>query len=170
MFFLNPYSWTLIKPAIIFDSNTSCQKWVFSGFVKGGSEFWIFFIQIWVGREDLYFFAIKSLWYLYVFLLIPLENLFLFVAALMTVRSTRTEVFLRKGIRKICSKFTGELPCQSAISIKLQSNFIEIKLMHECAPVNLLHILRTPFLKNTPELLLLDRVSISVSSLSKSTA
>ena len=29
------------------------------------------------------------------------------------------------------------------------SNFIEITLWHGCAPVNLLHILRTTFLKNT---------------------
>ena len=31
-------------------------------------------------------------------------------------------MFLRKGVLKICSKFTGEHPCQSVISIKLQSN------------------------------------------------
>ena len=35
------------------------------------------------------------------------------------------------------------------ISIKLQSKFIEITLQHGCSPVNLLHIFRTPFLKNT---------------------
>ena len=37
-------------------------------------------------------------------------------------RSSNTEVFLGKGVLKICSKFTGEHPCRSAISIKLQSN------------------------------------------------
>ena len=31
----------------------------------------------------------------------------------------------------------------------LQSNFIEVTLRHECSPVNLLHIFRTPFHKNT---------------------
>ena len=31
------------------------------------------------------------------------------------------KVFLEKGVLKICSKFTEEHPCQSAISIKLQS-------------------------------------------------
>ena len=30
-------------------------------------------------------------------------------------------MFLRKGVQEICSKFTGEHPCQSVISIKLQS-------------------------------------------------
>ena len=34
------------------------------------------------------------------------------------------EVFLGKVVLKICSKFTVEHLCQSAISIKLQSNFI----------------------------------------------
>ena len=56
---------------------------------------------------------------------------------------------------KICSKFTGEHPCRSMISLKLLCNFIEIILRHGCSPVNLLHIFRTPFLKNTSEWLLL---------------
>ena len=34
-------------------------------------------------------------------------------------RSSHPEVFLVKGVLKICSKFTGEHPCQSVISIKL---------------------------------------------------
>ena len=58
-------------------------------------------------------------------------------------------MFLRKCVLKICCKFTGEHPCRSALSINLQSNFIEIVLRHECSPVNLLHIFRTPFSKNT---------------------
>ena len=41
------------------------------------------------------------------------------------------------------------------ISIKLQSNFIEIALRHECSPVNLLHMFRTPFQQNTSEWLLI---------------
>ena len=49
---------------------------------------------------------------------------------------------------KICSKFTREHPCQSVISITLQSQFIEIILRHGFSPVNLLHIFRTPFDKN----------------------
>ena len=42
--------------------------------------------------------------------------------------SSPPEVFLGKGVLKICSKFTGEHPCQSVISIKLLINFIEITL------------------------------------------
>ena len=49
-------------------------------------------------------------------------------------RSSHSEVFLGKGVLKICNKFTGEHPCQS---------------------VTLLHIFRTPFYKNTSEWLLL---------------
>ena len=36
-----------------------------------------------------------------------------------TFRSSHSEVFLGKGVLKICSTFTGEHPCRSAISIKL---------------------------------------------------
>ena len=46
-------------------------------------------------------------------------------------RNNRPEVFLGKGVLKIYSKF------------------IEITLRYGCSPVNLLHIFRTPFPKNT---------------------
>ena len=64
-------------------------------------------------------------------------------------RSSPPEVFLGKGVLKICSKFTREHACGSALSIKLLCNLIEITLRHECFPVNLLHNFRTPF-KRTP--------------------
>ena len=70
-------------------------------------------------------------------------------------RSSRPEVFLGKGVLKIYSKFTGEHQRWSAISIKLQSNFIKITLRHGCSPGNLLHVFRTPFPKNTSGRLLL---------------
>ena len=34
-------------------------------------------------------------------------------------KSSSPEVFLGKGVLKICSKFTGEHPCRSVISVKL---------------------------------------------------
>ena len=34
-------------------------------------------------------------------------------------RSSRPEVFLEKDALKICSRFTGEHPCRSVISVKL---------------------------------------------------
>ena len=64
-------------------------------------------------------------------------------------RSSHAELFSGRGVLKICSKFTREHPCRSAISVKLQSNFIEIVLRHGCSPINLLHFFRAPFLKNT---------------------
>ena len=64
-------------------------------------------------------------------------------------RSSHPKVFLGKGVLKICSKFTGEHSCRSVISIKLQSNFIEITLRHGCAPVNLRHIFWYLFLRTS---------------------
>ena len=58
-------------------------------------------------------------------------------------------MFLGEGVLKICNKFTREHQYQSAISRKLQGNFIEITLRHGCYPVNLLHIFRTSVPKNT---------------------
>ena len=68
---------------------------------------------------------------------------------LCSVRSSPLEVFLGKVILKICSKFTGEHPCQSMISIKLLCNFIEITFQDGFSLVDLLHIsehlfIRTP--------------------------
>ena len=45
--------------------------------------------------------------------------------------------------------FTGEHPCQSAISTKLQSSFIETVLRYGFSPINLLHILRSLLSNNT---------------------
>ena len=74
---------------------------------------------------------------------------FCFLRLILTItiaRSSYPEVFLEKGVLKICSKFTGERPYRSVI---LQSNFIEITRLHVCSPVNLLHIFRPPFIENT---------------------
>ena len=57
-------------------------------------------------------------------------------------------------------------PCQSVISAKLLSSFIEITLLHGCSPVNLLHIFRTIFYKNTFRgLLLLDVLASFIATL-----
>ena len=50
-------------------------------------------------------------------------------------RSSRPEVFCKKGVLKNCDKFTGKHFCQ--------------RLWHRCFPVNLSKFLRTPFLSNT---------------------
>ena len=70
-------------------------------------------------------------------------------------------MFLGKGVLKLCSKFTGEYPCRSVISIKMQSNFIEITLRHRCYPVNLLHIFRACFPEYTSGRLLLKLYNVT---------
>ena len=70
-------------------------------------------------------------------------------------KSNHPEVFQRKAVLKICGKFTGGHPCQRATSIMSLCNFIEITLRYGCSPVNLLHIFRPPFPKNTSGWLLL---------------
>ena len=69
--------------------------------------------------------------------------------------SSPSDLFLQKGVLKIFSKFTGEHPCRSAISIKLLCYFTEITLRHGCSPENLLHIFRTIFPQNTSRGLIL---------------
>ena len=79
-------------------------------------------------------------------------------------RSRPPEFFLGKVVLKICSKFAREHPCRILILIKLICNFnwnfcnfIEILVRNEYSHVNLLHIFRTPFYKNTyGELFLTD--------------
>ena len=83
-----------------------------------------------------------------------------------TCRSNPPELFLGKGVSKICSNFTrehpcgrlisitllcskyvGKHPCWSGISITLLCNFIENKLRYVCSPVNLMHTFRTTFFR-----------------------
>ena len=43
------------------------------------------------------------------------------------IRISHSEVSLKKGVLKICSKFTGEHSCWSVISIKLQSEIYTLQ-------------------------------------------
>ena len=88
--------------------------------------------------------------------ILPFKQEMLQVTMSKVFRSSHPELFLRKGVLKICSKFTGEHPCRSVILMKLQSNLIEIALRHGCSPVNLLLIFWTPFPRNTSGWLLLS--------------
>ena len=47
---------------------------------------------------------------------------------------------LIKRYKEVFWKYAGQLHC----------NFVELKLWHGCSPLNLQHIFRTPFSKNTP--------------------
>ena len=83
------------------------------------------------------------------------ESLTQYTSLQLVYKSSCPKMFLGKALLKICSKFTGELPCRSATSIKLLCNFIEITLWYTCSPVNLLYIFKTSFPKNTSGWLLL---------------
>ena len=50
---------------------------------------------------------------------------------------------------------------------QIYSNFIEITLWHGCSPVNLLHIFRTPFSKNTSRWLLLSLTTLMLNEIKK---
>ena len=75
-------------------------------------------------------------------------------------RSSPPEIFLLKGVLKIRCKFTGEHPYRSAISIKLESYFIEISLRNMCSPVNLLLIFRALFSEEPLRRLASDRTPL----------
>ena len=87
--------------------------------------------------------------------LIEYRDNYLETTGCLCYRSSRPELFLGKGVLKICSKLTGEHPCRGLILIKLQSNFVKITFQHGCSLVNLQHIFRTTFHLNTPGRLLL---------------
>ena len=76
-------------------------------------------------------------------------------------RSSSPEVFLRKGVLKICRNYNGEHPYQGAISIKLLCNIWCVALQYICFAallkshfvmavlLYLLHIFRMAIPKNT---------------------
>ena len=70
-------------------------------------------------------------------------------AYIMMVQNQPSRCVLRKRCSKNIQQIYRRTPCRSAISIKLQSKFIEMAIWHECSPINLLHNFRTPFLKNS---------------------
>ena len=77
------------------------------------------------------------------------------IHSIIIFRSSHPEVFLEKGVLKIRSKFTGEDTCRCVIPARFLCKFIEITLWHGRSLVNLQHIFRTPFHKDTSGRLLL---------------
>ena len=81
----------------------------------------------------------------------------------MTINSFYNFKFRQQPFRDVLKKRCYEnmqqiykrTPMPKCVSTKLQSNFIEIILRHGCSPVNLQHVFRTTFPKNTSEGLLL---------------
>ena len=57
--------------------------------------------------------------------------------------------------KKVFRKYAANWQENTNAKVWFQCNFIEIILRHGCSPINLLHITKTPFLKNTSEWLLM---------------
>ena len=102
------------------------------------------------------FFAINSRLFLFaitrIFRKIRLQLITLLYSVMLVNIMLSEAATQRCSQKKVFRKYTVNLP---VISIKLQSNLIEITLRHGCSPVNLLLIFRTAFTKNTSERLLL---------------
>ena len=68
----------------------------------------------------------------------------------------------RGVLRKRCSEDIQQIykrtPMPKCDFNKVAKDFIEIALRHGCSPVNLLHIVKTPFLNNNYECLLLKQL------------
>ena len=64
-------------------------------------------------------------------------------------RSSRSEVFFKKGVFKNFAKFTGKHLCQSLFVNKISglrpATLLKKKLWHKSFPVNFMKFLRTPF-------------------------
>ena len=79
-----------------------------------------------------------------------------------TFRSSRPEVFCRKGVLRDFTKFTGKHLCESLYLIKVAgrgpATLLKKRLWQRCFPVNFVKFLRTPFFKEHLWWLLLNFV------------
>ena len=75
------------------------------------------------------------------------------------IRSSRLEVFCKKGVLRNFEKFTGKHLCQSLFFNKVAcyrpATLLKKRFWNRCFPVNFAKFLRTPFLQNTSGRLLL---------------
>ena len=79
-------------------------------------------------------------------------------------RSSRTDVFCKKGVLRNFAKFIEKHLCQSLFFNKAAglrpAILLKKRLWHSCFPVNFGKFLRTPFSQNTPGRLLLKLLEI----------
>ena len=82
------------------------------------------------------------------------------------VRSSRPEVFCKKGVLRNFAKFTGKHLCQSLFFNEVTSLspaiLLKKRFWHRRFPVNLAKFLRTPFLTEHLRWLLLKRSEITI--------
>ena len=74
-------------------------------------------------------------------------------------RTSHQRYFVRKGVFRNFTKFTGKHLCQSLFFNKVAGlrppTLLKKRLWHRCFPMNFVKFLRTPFLQNTSGRLLL---------------
>ena len=77
--------------------------------------------------------------------------------SLINYRSSHLRYSIKKGFLKNFSKFTGKHLCsESPLPELMPTALLKRRLRHRCFPVNFAKFLRTPFLRNTSGLLLLQ--------------
>ena len=104
----NKYSW-----AIPFSNYHCCEKTV------SGRLFFLIVRRVSLFRLHIWYLRKIFQWKLYAKCRYAFNNNHSVLSnGKWSIRRSHPEVFLRKGILKICSKFTGEHPCCSMISIK----------------------------------------------------
>ena len=69
--------------------------------------------------------------------------------SILLLRTSRPEVFCKKGVLRNFTKFTGKHLCQSLFFNKVAglrpATLLKKRLWHRCFPVNFVKFLRTPF-------------------------
>ena len=79
-------------------------------------------------------------------------------------RSSRPEVFCRKGVLRNFTKFTGKHLCQSLLFNKVAglrpATLLKRRLWHRCFPVNFTKFQRTPFFTEHLRRLLLETLML----------
>ena len=96
------------------------------------------FLMTMVSFTDVFFF-----WYLLKLLLFRISQGYSFLIYIKKNRSSHPYMFLGKGVLKICSTFTGQHPCLSAISIKLLKICSKFTGEHQCRSAIAIKLLAT---------------------------
>ena len=84
------------------------------------------------------------------------------------IKSSRPEMFCKKGILRIFAKITGKHLCQSLLINKVvalrPATLSKKRLLHRCFPVNFAKLLGTPFVTENLRWLLLHHATTPVAT------
>ena len=91
-----------------------------------------------------------------------------FLPLFCNIRSSRPEVFCKKGVLRNFKKFTGKHLCQCLFLNKVAglspATLLKKRLWHRCFPVNLAKFLRTPFFREHLWWLLFNQMQANLKS------